>query len=628
MLQKIRDRISGWIAGIFLGAIAVVFVFWGIRFESARTSAAARVNGENVPLEGVRRAWQERQTELQREARDELPAELVKSEQRSLLDDFIRRELLRQRTVELGYRISNQKLVDTLNSIPALQVDGRFSRDRYAALLRQQGRTETAFEADLRDDLQVGELQRGIAVSSFATPGELRRRIELEGEQRDVDYAVMPAATFAAQVSVTANEVERWYEANKPRYMTPETVSLQHVELELDEVAAGVEVTEEALRTYYDEVAPERFVDPEQRRASHILVESGNDDAAARKRADEVIAEARGGADFAALAREESDDAGSKAQGGDLGWSTREAYVAPFAEALFAMQKGEIKGPVKTQFGYHVIRLDDVRPARQRSFDEVRAELEAEFRRDQAQSLFYERSQQLADESFAALSELDSVARKLGLPLRTVESYTRGGGGPFGAERKVIDAVFGSEVLVERQNSAPISIDDERVVVLRVTAHSEPQQKPLTAVRADIESELTNQAARKLASAAAAGAVARLRDGAAWNEVIADLGLTAAGQVTVERRSADFPGELLEAVFLAPAPEANRPSAGQATIESGDPVLFVVTARRPGQSSAEPARLGEQMRAVAGLTAATEFAAYLASVERGARIKRNDKAFE
>ena len=140
MLQKLRDRISGWFAAVFLGAIAVVFVFWGINFQSATTTAAARVNGEKVPLEEVRRAWQDRQAELQREMRDELPAELVRSEQHALLDDFIRRELLRQKTGELGYRIGDQKLVDTLKSIPALQVDGSFSRDRYAALLRQQGR--------------------------------------------------------------------------------------------------------------------------------------------------------------------------------------------------------------------------------------------------------------------------------------------------------------------------------------------------------------------------------------------------------------------------------------------------------------------------------------------------------
>lgn len=630
MLQKIRDRISGWIATAFLGAIAVVFIFWGIRFESASTTSAARVNGEAVPLARVRRAWQERQTELQRATRDELPAELMLREQQALLDEFIRRELLRQRADDLGYRIGDQRLIDTLSSIPALQVDGHFSRDRYAALLRQQGRTEASFEADLRDDLQVGELQRGIVLSSFTTATELKHRIELEGEQRDIEFVVVPAAKFESGEPVPEQEIDRWYEANKSRYMTPESVALQYVELTLDAVAAEVRVDEPALHKYYDEIAPERYIEPEQRRASHILIEAGNDAAAARTRAEALLKQAQGGADFATLAREHSDDVGSKAQGGDLGWSRRDAFVAPFADAVFAMQKGEIRGPVQTQFGYHVIRLDDVRPATQRSFDEVRPELEAEFRREQAQSIFYERSQQLADDSFAALSELEGVASKLGLPLQTVANFTREGGGPFGAEPRIIEAAFSEEVLVERQNSPPISLGDDRVVVLRVTAHAERRQKELAAVRTEIEATLRQQSARKAAMAATDAALVRLGKGAAWAEVVTGLGLTPAARVTVERRNAELPAELVGPVFAAAAPAAAAasPTPGKATLASGDPVLFVVYGRRPGMPPDQPAELAQHARVAASVTAASEFAAYVAQLTSDARIKRNDKAFE
>jgi hypothetical protein len=160
------------------------------------------------------------------------------------------------------------------------------------------------------------------------------------------------------------------------------------------------------------------------------------------------------------------------------------------------MQKGEIRGPVKTRFGYHIIRLDDVRPANQRPFEEVRAELEAEYRRDQAQSLFYERSQQLADESFAALSELDTVAHKLKLPLSTVDSFTRSGGGPFGAVRKIIDAAFSNEVLVDRQNSEPVSLGEDRVVVLRVTRTTSSRQQALAEVRPAVEAEVCRDGAQ------------------------------------------------------------------------------------------------------------------------------------
>src|SRR5262245_44456316 len=163
MLQQIRDRISGVFAAVFLGAIAVVFIFWGIRFESSATASAAKVNGERIPLEVIRKAWQERQQQLEQMLRNELPEDLKKSEQQRLLDEYIRRELMLQQTQKLGYRVSDRKLAETLYQFEALQVDGKFSRDRYAALLRQQGRTEAQFERQLREDLEVGELTNGLA---------------------------------------------------------------------------------------------------------------------------------------------------------------------------------------------------------------------------------------------------------------------------------------------------------------------------------------------------------------------------------------------------------------------------------------------------------------------------------
>jgi len=228
------------------------------------------------------------------------------------------------------------------------------------------------------------------------------------------------------------------------------------------------------------------------------------------------------------------------------------------------------------------------------------------------------------------LSELDSVARKLGLPLLTVQSFTRKGGAPFGVERKIIDAVFANDVLIDRQNSQPISLGDDRVIVLRVTEHTESRQQTLAEVRAAVESEVRAEAARTAATAATDKALARLRGGAAWPEVVSGLGLTAAGQVTVERRSGEYPPELIKAVFAASAPGGAKPAPGKTTLANGDPVLFVVNARRPGSPPAPGAtdELAARQRAASGRTAASEVAAYMTQLERDARIKRNNKAFE
>jgi peptidyl-prolyl cis-trans isomerase D len=629
MLQQIRDKITGWFAAVFLGAIAIVFIFWGIQFESSVNVAAAKVNGEKISVEAVRRAWQDRQSELQQATRDELPPELVKAEQQSLLDRFIRRELLQQRAAALGYRVSDQELAEAIASLEALQVDGSFSRDRYAALLRAQGRTEADFEAEFRRDLEIGQLQDAIAGSGFTLPGEFDRRVRVVGETRDVQMVLLSVADYAAGVSVTDEQIARRYEERKADFQTPETVNLQYVRLDLADVAAQVQVTEEGLRAFYDQVAAERYATAERRRARHILVESASDDAAAKARADKLAAEATGGADFAALAAANSDDPGSKGQGGDLGWATRESFVAPFADALFAMNTGEIRGPVKTQFGYHIIKLEAIEPGSQRPFDEVRGELEADYRRDQAQSAFYERSQALADESFAALTELDSVAQKFGLELRTVEGFTRQGGGALGADRKVIDAAFSDEVLVERQNSPALDLGEESVVVLRVTDHKTPAPRALEEVRGEIEAALRNDAAGKAAEAAARAAAAKLASGAAVLDVAREFKGQPTDLVTLSRDAEVLPAELIKAVYAVPAPAAGGTATGSAALANGNAAAFVVSAVRPGTVPAgQEAQIGDVLRQAASQQGMIEFAAYVAELERTAKITRNAQVFD
>jgi len=631
MLQKIRDKITGWVAGVFIGVIAIVFIFWGIQFEDSGNTSAAQVNGESIPVPLVRRAWQNRLSELQRTTRDELPAELVETEQQLLLEQFIRREVLLQHAAELGYRVSDDQLARALREIPALQVDGQFSRDRYAALLQQQGRSEAEFEDEFRRDLELSQLRNGILISSFVTASELNRRVALEDESREADFLLLPASRYAAAVTVPPERIASYYEEHKAEFMTDETVALQYLELRLADVAAGVAVTEQELREYYEQVARERYFAPERRRASHILLESGDDDAAARARADELLGQLQQGADFAELARENSDDPGSKEQGGDLGWATRESYVSAFAEALFdpSLKPGELRGPVKTQFGYHLIRLDEVEEAHQRSFDEVRDELETDFRNDRAQAIFYERSQELADEAFSALTELETVAQKTGLQLGTVEGFTRSGGGPFGPERKVIEAAFSRDVLDDGQNSPALSLGDDRVVVLRVTDHQLPEQRSLDSVREAIEGELGLQAALEAAEAEGRALVARLENGETLAQVAESLGLATNGRASV-RRTAALPPELVSGIFAAPRPGDSARSVGIARLASDDVAVFAVYGVRAGSLDApeQLAMVGERARRAGAVAAASEFDAYLAELERTAEIKTNPKIWE
>ncbi len=635
MLQTIRDKITGWFAYLFLGAIAVVFIFWGVEMRSASGTSnyAAKVNGNRISLETVNRAWQERLQRMQQSMRGDIPEMLKKAQQQALLDEHIRTQLLTQHAEDLGYRAGVQEMRDTLKNVPDLQVDGKFSIERYQALLRQQGRSVPQFERELRANLKIQQLQRGIVSSSFVTPAELERRQALEGEQRELDYAVIPMANFLASASASDAEIQTYYEANKASFMTTETVDIEYVELKLADVQKDIAVTDEALREHYEQVK-ERLTLPERRMARHILisVEEGTDDAKAKAKADEVLTKLRAGGDFVALAKQYSQDSVSADKGGDLGWASRGTFVGPFEEALFSMSVGELRGPVKTQFGYHVIKLEQIEGGQAKSFEEARAELTREFTAEKATALFYDRSQKLGDEALNALSELETPAKALGLTVQKLPGLPRTGGTPgtLSADPKIIEAAFAQEAIEKRQNSSIIQVGDDHAVVLRVAGHHPPQQVPLAEMRPGIESTLKQRAARDAATKRGTEFITRVGGGVEWVKALTEFKLTPVGKKSVTRSDSSIPDQVKTDLFSLPrkAVTAANPVYRGVSIDNGDFVVMKVSAINPGKVDAGSPETASKRQQTAQSLAAGEFGAYILDVESHADIEKNPKTFE
>ncbi len=632
MLQTIRDKISGIVATLFLGAIAIVFVFWGIDFKTGAQNFAAKVDGEDIPSETVRRAWQQRQSQLQQMLRNELPPDMVKSQQDALLDQFVQESLLKQRAERYGYRVSDQELAQRVMEYPQFQVDGKFSKDRYNALVRSSGLTETQFEEQLQSGLLIDQLRNAVIESAFVAPYELDRRYAIEKQEREIDYALIPAADFAASTTITDEQVQKWYDENQDKYLLPETVNLQYVELTRERAESSIEVTEQGLKEYYEQVK-DRFTSQERRHGRHILitVADGVDDAAAKKKAEELTAQAKAGADFAQLAKENSKDPGSAAQGGDLGWAQRGMFVGPFEDALFSMSAGEIRGPVKTDFGYHVMKLDEIEAGHVKTFDEARAEVEADYRKDRAQNIFYDESQKLADQAFAALTELDSVAKTLNLPVKTVTGFTREGGGEFGEEPSVIEAAFSEEVLERRQNSPLVTVGEDRALVLRVTDHKAAEPRPFATVSAQIREQLKVQRMREAAAAQGAFAMARLQKGETWAGVATAMKLSVVGKRFLTRQDSVAPPAIVRSAFNAPNTEISeaKPYFGGVTTDDGNYAVYAVTAVRNADPSKEEAVAKATRKRRAEVQHGNEeFAAYVDEAERTTKIVKNDKLFE
>jgi len=631
MLQSIHDKMTGWLGYALLGAIALVFTLWGINWTLGAPTYAAKVNGSEVSINEVREAYQQQLSQAERQTDGGLNDTQRNDIKKQVMDQYVNSEAVITRVDKLGYRVTDGELLSAMSQVPAFQVDGKFDLSHAIAVLKSQGRSVPEIEAMFRRDVELRQLDLALNVSSFATDTELKRIRALTSQQRELAWAIVPAAKYAADATPDEAAITTYYDAHKADYMTPETVTLRYVEISLAQLASKVNVDDAQLKAYYDEQkakTPERFTQGEQRQVQHILLSVNNpkDDATAKAKAEEILKRAQGGEDFAKLAKEYSQDTGSAAQGGDLGWAERKVWVAPFADAAFAMKVGEIRGPVKTQFGYHIIKLDGIRPATVKTFDQAKTELATEYRRNEADRLFNSAQDQLADAALQNATDIDVVARKAGLPVQQIADFSRSdGGGALGKVPAVIEAAFSPDALDGRVSSI-IAVDKGRGVVLRAMDHKLPQQKPLEAVRTEVVAAWKKQRGIELAAAAAADAVKRLQGGESWDAAAKSLGLAAQPPKYIERADQSVPLEIRTAAFGAPKPTL-KPIYEDVALKNGDAAVFDLSAVRedPSDSKQQEAALRGQ---IAKQIASSEAQSYTAAALADAKVTLNPQAID
>ncbi len=638
MLQSIGDSLKGnkWLAYLVLIPLVLVFAVWGaagavsMDFFGPQTYGV-KVNSTKVPLNEVTDAWREQQSQWLQRFGGELPDETRKLLQDNLLESLVRNALVAERTRDMGYRVPEERVREYVENEPAFQLDGKYNEQVAVSRLTQIGVSPERYLRDIRAGLQNAELQRAVQVSEFLTPTERNRLFRIEDEQREVRYALLPAARFAAGVTLDDAAIETYYQQNLPAYTTAESVQLQYAELRLDQVAANVVVGDTDLQDLYAQNR-DRYVNPEQRRARHILVASSGSttDAQALAKAESLLAEARAGKSFEDLARQSSDDSGSAAAGGDLGWSDRSAFVGPFADAVFAMNDDELRGPVKTEFGYHVIRLEGIRPGSVKSFEEARTDLEAEFRRDRAADLFGSRQEAVERRVEAGQGSLDDLVREFGLVAGTAESFGRGSGGaPLGADPLLEDLVFGDAVLNQRRIGGPITLGDDRFVIVRVQQHRKATPKPLAEVRAQVVERLRNERATAAARAAADAAVARLDSGASFEAVAASLALTPEPARFIARGDPAALAQVREVAFDMPRPVAGKPRYRAVSMDQGGAaIVALLQTRIEPPDLSNPQLLATRINQATARAGAASVAAYVEELRRDAKVTKNPAAFD
>ncbi len=584
MLQALRDGIGRYVAVVILALLAVAFVFWGVDFSLTGTTFAAKVNGIDIPLIEFERDLQVQQAQYQELYRVEITDELQTELRRSVLERLVRNEALLQQVESAGYRVSDERLTAAIRQRPEFQIGGDFSLDVFNATLLNIGMTEAGFVALQRDQLELLELQGGIMTSGFYTVEEYTRYVELYNQRREIAYAMFAADDYLEQAIVDEAAVVAHYDANKAAYYSEESVDLEYIEVQGADLAEQVEVSEEDLTSYYDDERY-RFQTEEERRARHILIGLDSEDVAGVTA--EILERLEAGEDFEALAAEFSGDAGTSAQGGDLGWVSRGLLVGPFEDTLFAMELGDVDGPVETDFGYHVIRLDEIKLGEVRTFESVRDELALDFQVRRAEELFYDRASELADRAFDAFDELETVATQMEIPLQTLSGFTRdGAASPFSLSAPVVQAAFGPASLVQRENSGPIELADDHVLVLRVTAHHPPAEQALEVVRDEIEFELRREAAQQLAAAASEAFFAGIGQAEDPVALAEEQGGAWTSAAWVERTDGQVPTQVLAAAFRSARPATDAILTELVPLASGDYAVFSLSAVEAGQIDA------------------------------------------
>jgi peptidyl-prolyl cis-trans isomerase D len=447
-----------------------------------------------------------------------------------------------------------------------------------------------------------------------------------------VRYVQLLPDKFAGSAPIEDAKVQAFYKENQARFMTPEWVRLAYGELRLDQLAAQIQLADSEVRDAYEK-AKDTYVEPEKRRGRHILIEvgEGKDDAAARRKADEVLAKANGGEDFAELAKKSSEDTGSAQNGGDLGWAERGYFVPEFADALFGMKPGEIRGPVKTQFGYHVIKLEEVQAGKTRTFEEVRGEVESQLRRDRAANSFGDMQEQIQRrlEESGANASFESLVKDFGLQSGEVERFERGtGGGVLGDSPEIMDVAFSTAVVDEKRVGGPVPLGEDRIAIVKAIEHHKPAAKPLETVRPEIVAELTRQRGSEAAEKAAADAAKKLESGVAFEQVAKELGVSAEPARFVGRDDPSVPGELRNLIFNGPKPTKSRPIVKSTALADGSVVVAQVTDVRSQPQSTSAAEQAQWSREHIARNAAAEFDAYVEELRRTADVSKNPKAFE
>lgn len=624
MLQTIRDRLSGPIIWVVIGLIAVPFAFFGI--ETFRSGGAdpvvVKVGKQNITQSQLDAAYQQRLQRLQQMLGENFRSDMVDpvAFRAGVLNEMVQQTTLQQHGEKRGYVASDGEVLDAIHAIPAFQKDGKFSAELYRQLLAANRMTAARFETQVREGLAQDAIRNGVVGTAFVTPAEAAAAWRLSRQERSFSAVTFKPEAFKSAVTVSDDELKQYFAAHADRYRAPERLKLQYVELALDQLPPAAAPEPAVLKALYD-ADTKPFSSPEERHARHILIRFGADKQAAKKKAEDLKAKLDGGASFAALAKEYSEDPGSKDAGGDLGAVHKGLMTAAFENALFKLAAGEISAPVETEFGWHIILCESIKPALVKPFEDagVQAELLGSYRRRDAEKRFQDLSEKMEQTAFENPSSLDATAKVINAKVQTTDWITRTAGTGIASTPAVLTAAFAPEVIKDGDNSKPITLPDNRVVVIRKAEYEPDRTRTLDEVKDAARSDLTLEKEQAAAADKAQALLKSLQEGATLSSQAQGLETQSPG--LVRRDATGIDRKLLDAVFRLARPAAGKSTFGTVTLDGGAVAVVALDTVKDGTpDDADPA-YKQQAAQLKDALAGAEFAGFRSDVEKSVGVK-------
>jgi peptidyl-prolyl cis-trans isomerase D len=576
MLQAINDRIKGWLGIVVVILIGLPFALWGIQsyLDDSGPRYAAKVNKSEISANELERMVSLQRQSLLRQNNGKLPIEEKLLRERTLTQ-LINQRLLEGFTYNNGYRISDTVLSERIKQL--FSVDGVFDRASFEASIASYGMNIPMYEQTLRNELRLQQMQSAIVNSAFVTRDEVNKLAALNEQTRDISVLTFNVEHFSTASNPTEEEIKQYYEANLQQFMMPEKIKVDYVEITSDSLAETATVDEAQVKKMYDDYVASAS-GREERKARHILIQTGDNKAAAKAKIESIKQELEHGANFADLANKYSQDAGSASQGGDLGWVASGEMVKPFEQALFTMAKGSVSDIVETQFGYHLIELDDIRSEPIASLDVKRYEFEDELKAEAAASMFYDLTERLASTAYENPSSLDAVVGALDLKVKTSDYFTRSSGEGVAADEKLRNVAFSPAVLEQGSNSDIIEINPKHVIVLRLNDHVPATEIPLETVSSKIENILKIKNGHEQTRMAALDIKSKIEAGTPVKDLIVE-GFTVEDIASLGRNDKAKVSDpsILYNAFDLPPNQNNKPSVRAVDLISGDVALVVLS---------------------------------------------------